>query len=345
MNRDCIYIIDTFSLMFQVFHAIPSMKGTEGQPTNAVFGFTRDIFGILERKPTHLICAFDSPGPGKRVEIFGNYKANRAEMPEDLRPQIPLIKQLLEGFRIPVIECQDWEADDVIATATRQATERNMDVVIVTTDKDARQLLSPTVRMLNCRKNTFFDGSALMEDWGVRPDQVVDFQSLVGDSVDNVPGVPKVGPKTARTLLETFGTLDHVLANADKAPGKKLQENLSAFADQARMSRELVRLRTDLPIKIDFESARVQEPNREELHGFFKLMGFRRFAAAMSDETTPDNPPAAGEASNEATSGDATSGRPTSADATPGTASDSPSKMESGLSAESSRPRQQSLFE
>ena len=289
MSRDCIYIIDTFSLMFQVFHAIPAMTGTQGQPTNAVFGFTRDIFGILERKPTHLICAFDSPGPGKRSEIFNAYKANRAEMPEDLRPQIRLIKELLQGFRIPILECAEWEADDVIATVTTAASARDMEVVIVTTDKDARQLLSPTVRMLNCRKNTFFDGAALMEDWGVRPDQVVDFQSLVGDSVDNVPGVPKVGPKTARTLLESYGTLDHVLANADKAPGKKLQENLIAFADQARMSRELVRLRTDLPLEIDFEAARIQAPNRTMLHEFFKLLNFRRFAATMSDESLLDS--------------------------------------------------------
>lgn len=288
MSRDCIYIIDTFSLMFQVFHAIPAMTGTQGQPTNAVFGFTRDIFGILERKPTHLICAFDSPGPGKRSEIFNAYKANRAEMPEDLRPQIRLIKELLQGFRIPILECAEWEADDVIATVTTAASARDMEVVIVTTDKDARQLLSPTVRMLNCRKNTFFDGAALMEVWGVRPDQVVDFQSLVGDSVDNVPGVPKVGPKTARTLLESYGTLDHVLANADKAPGKKLQENLIAFADQARMSRELVRLRTDLPLEIDFEAARIQTPDRATLHEFFKLLNFRRFAAVMSDEASID---------------------------------------------------------
>lgn len=330
MSRDCIYIIDTFSLMFQVFHAIPPMTGTQGQPTNAVFGFTRDIFGILDRKPTHLVCAFDSPGLGKRGEIYGEYKANRAEMPEDLRPQIPLIKELLSGFRIPVLQCEEWEADDVIATATAAASARGMEVVIVTTDKDARQLLSPTVRMLNCRKNTFFDGAALMEDWGVRPDQVVDFQSLVGDSVDNVPGVPKVGPKTAKTLLETFGTLDHVLANADKAPGKKLQENLIAFADQARMSRELVRLRTDLPIEIDFEAARVHPPDRETLHSFFKFLGFRRFAAAMSDDVSDAATPLL-------------DGPPTDVVAT--VTSISVVTSEIALADDSARPRQQTLFE
>ncbi len=317
--------------MFQVFHAIPAMKGTQGQPTNAVFGFTRDIFGLLDRKPTHLVCAFDSPGLGKRGEIFSDYKANRAEMPEDLRPQIPLIKELLEGFRIPVLQCEGWEADDVIATTTAAASVRGMEVVIVTTDKDARQLLSPTVRMLNCRKNSFFDGAALMEDWGVRPDQVVDFQSLVGDSVDNVPGVPKVGPKTARTLLESYGTLDHVLANADRVPGKKLQENLIAFADQARMSRELVRLRTDLPLDIDFEAARVQPPDRQKLYEFFKLMGFRRFSATMNDEAPEEDLPFAD--SNAASSALVADISVVS----------SPSSVV--VAEESVRPRQQSLFE
>ena len=324
MSRDCIYIIDTFSLMFQVFHAIPPMTGTQGQPTNAVFGFTRDIFGILDRKPTHLVCAFDSPGLGKRGEIYSEYKANRSEMPEDLRPQIPLIKELLEGFRIPVLQFDGWEADDVIATVTTEASARGLEVVIVTTDKDARQLLSPTVRMLNCRKNTYFDGAALMDDWGVRPDQVVDFQSLVGDSVDNVPGVPKVGPKTAKTLLETFGNLDHILANANKAQGKKLQENLTAFADQARMSRELVRLRTDLPLEIDFEAARVQTPDRQKLHEFFKLQGFRRFAATMSDEVSSEE-----ESPMEKIP----------------TVTVAPSVESSAVAEESIRPRQQSLFD
>lgn len=283
MARDCIYIIDTFSLMFQVFHAIPPMTGTKGQPTNAVFGFTRDIFAILDRKPTHLVCALDSPGPGKRDEIYDQYKANRAEIPEDLRPQIPLIKTLLDGFRIPGLEVAGWEADDVIATVTRQAVERDMDVVIVSTDKDARQLLGPHVRMLNCRKNTFLDVAGLKDDWGIGPEQVVDYQSLVGDSVDNVPGVPKIGPKTARTLIEQFGTLEQVLANADKAPGKKVQENLVAFADQARLSRELVRLRDDLPMTLDFEAAKVCEPDHQALYDFFNLLGFRRYAAQMRE--------------------------------------------------------------
>ena len=289
MSNDCIFIIDTFSLMFQVFHAIPPMTGTQGQPTNAVFGFTRDIFAILERKPSHLICAFDSPGAGERNEIYDAYKANRSEMPEDLRPQIPLLKELLAGFNIPAIEHAAWEADDVIATITNQAAEAGMDVVIVSSDKDIRQLLSPRVRLFNCRKNEFMDEAGLMADWGIRPDQVIDYQSLVGDSVDNVPGVPKIGPKTARTLIDTFGTLDNILKNADKAPGKVVQKNLYEFADQARMSRDLVRLRTDLPLNFNLEDARVSQPDRSALFELFTRLGFRRYSQMMRDDAGGEN--------------------------------------------------------
>lgn len=287
MSNDCIFLIDTFSLMFQVFHAIPPMTGTEGQPTNAVFGFTRDLLAILERKPSHLMCAFDSPEPSRRNEIYEAYKANRTEMPEDLRPQIPLLKELLAGFRIPAVECPTWEADDVIATVTAMATARGMDVVIVSADKDARQLLGPNVKLFNCRKNEFLDESGLLADWGVRADQVVDYQSLVGDTSDNVPGVPKIGPKTARALLEQFGTLDEVLKNADKASGRIVQKNLTEFADQARVCRELVRLRTDLPLPFDLESARIREPDREALFRLFTRLGFRRYSDMMRDSATP----------------------------------------------------------
>lgn len=281
MSKDTIYIIDTFSLMFQVFHAIPPMTGTQGQPTNAVFGFTRDILAILDRKPAHLVCAFDSPGEGRRNEIYSEYKANRDEMPEDLRPQIPLLKEMLAGFRIPAIEFPSWEADDVIATLATKAVEADLDVVVVSSDKDIRQLLSPRVRLFNCRKNEFLDEAKLLEDWGVRPDQVIDYQSLVGDSVDNVPGVPKVGPKTARDLIAQFGTLDEILSNADKVKGKVLQKNLVEYADLARLSRELVRLRTDLPIDLNLDETRVCEPDRPALFELFTRLGFRSYSAMM----------------------------------------------------------------
>ena len=280
---DTLYIIDTFSLVFQVYHAIRQpMTGTRGQPTNAIFGFTGDLQHIIkEKQPTHLICAMESQGEQERVAIYDDYKANRGEMPDDLRPQIPLILDVVEGFRIPVVSCPGWEADDVIATLARQAEAGGMDVRIVTSDKDARQLITPKVKIYSIRKKQFLDEEGLLEDWGVRPDQVIDFQSLVGDSVDNVPGVPMVGPKKASALLQQFGTLEEVLANADKAPGKKLTENLKTYADQALMSRELVTLRTDLPIQVDWETARVHEPDYQRLYDLFTDFGFRRYATEM----------------------------------------------------------------
>ena len=284
--KPTLYIIDVYSLLFQVFHAIPPMTAPDGRPTNAVYGLTRDLMNILEQKqPTHLVCALDVAGDQERNEIFGDYKANRAEMPEDLRPQIPLVIDVIEGMNLPAIGHAGWEADDVIATLTRQAVDDGMEVVIVSTDKDARQLLGPGVRMFNCRKNEFFDVESLQKTWGIRPDQVVDFQSLVGDSVDNVPGVPLIGPKKAQALLEKWDDLDTVLQHADEAPGKKLRENLVSFADQARMSRELVRLRTDLPLEFDLQQARVHEPDAERLAELFGQLGFRRFRGGQSAAT------------------------------------------------------------
>ncbi len=278
--QETLYLVDTFSLVFQVYFAIRQpMTGTRGQPTNAVFGFTGDIQHLIkDRKPTHLICAMESPEAGERLQMYTEYKANREEMPDDLRPQIPLIFDVIEGYRIPIVSYSGWEADDVIATLSRQAVERGMEVRIVTNDKDARQLLGPRTKIYSIRKKQYYDEQSLLADWGVRPDQVIDFQSLVGDSVDNVPGVPQIGPKTATTLLQRFQTLEEVLAHPDEAPGKKVQENLKKFAEQALMCRQLVTLRTDLPIVIDWDIARVHEPNHERLLELFTDFGFRRYS-------------------------------------------------------------------
>ena len=274
---DTVFLIDTFSLMFQVFHGLPPMTSPAGLPTNAVFGFSRDLVALLQtHRPTWLICAMESVGVGKREELYPAYKANRSPMPEDLRPQIPLLIETVEAFGIPVVHCDGWEADDVIATLTRQGVARGHQVRIVTSDKDARQLLGPQVQILNLRKNTYLDEAALLADWGVRPDQVVDFQALVGDAVDNVPGVPLVGPKKASALLKDFETLEGVLANADKAPGAKLKENLKVFAEQARLSQTLVRLNQELELNFDWEASRNPQPDVPALQALFRRFGFGR---------------------------------------------------------------------
>ena len=292
---DTLYIVDTYSLVFQVYHAIRQpMQGTRGQPTNAVYGITVDLQHLLkEKQPSHIVFAMDAGGPQERVEIYPEYKAHRTEMPEDLRPQVPLILDVVAGYRIPVIEYPGWEADDVIATLAKQAVAQGLEVRIVTNDKDARQLIGPKVKLYNIRKKQFLDEEELLKEWGIRPDQVIDFQSLVGDSVDNVPGVPLVGPKKASALLAQFGTLEEVLAHAAEAPGKKLAENLKTYADQALMSRRLVTLKNDLPLSVDWDTARVKEPDAKRLLELFTDFGFRRYSdemRALVKETKPKSP-------------------------------------------------------
>jgi DNA polymerase-1 len=210
--------------------------------------------------------------------MYAEYKANRSAMPEDLQPQIPMIIETLEAFGVPVLTCAGWEADDIIATVVKFATSRDVNVSIVTTDKDARQLLGPRVRLFNARKNSYLGVAELQADWGIGPHQVIDFQALVGDAVDNIPGVPLIGPKTAATLLQQFGDLENVLAHAHEAKGAKTRENLKQYADQARVSRQLARLYDDLPIEVDWDRARSGQLNVARLRELFAEFGFRRFA-------------------------------------------------------------------
>ena len=277
-----VYILDVFSLVFQVFHGLPPMTGPAGQPTNAVYGFTRDLINLLrDHRPSHLYCAMDSPGQGIRNDWYPEYKANRDAMPEDLVPQIAMIEEVMAGFGLPVLRAQGWEADDIFATLARRAAEAGHQVRIVTSDKDARQLVGPQVQLFHIRKNEFQGEAYVLEQWGVRPDQVIDFQSLVGDSVDNVPGMPLVGPKKARALLQQYETLDEVLAHADEVNGKKLKENLVTFADQSRLSRRLVTLYDDLPLEIDWDAQKMGTPDLGRLTALFTDLGFRSFPAEV----------------------------------------------------------------
>ncbi len=190
-----VWVVDAHSLIFQVFHAIPEMTSPRGRSVNAVFGFTRDMLFLLETKrPDYLFCAFDMDGLTFRHELFADYKKDRTEMPDDLPQQIELIYRVLEALGVPAIGLAGYEADDVLATLARITEERGGDCFLVSGDKDCRQLISDRVKVYNVRKNEAFDATALAADWGIRPEQVVDFQALVGDSVDNVPGVPGIGP-------------------------------------------------------------------------------------------------------------------------------------------------------
>jgi len=212
-----VYIVDSHSLIYQVFHAMPEMTGPSGQPVGAVQGFMRDLVDLIEnRKADFLICAFDHPGENFRHEIFPEYKQHREEMPVDLQLQIPVIHRFLEALNIPLLSIPGYEADDVLATMGRLVAEAGGTAYLVTGDKDARQLISERVKVYNIRKNEVFDEVALKATWGIRPDQVIDFQTLVGDSVDGIPGVPQIGPKTAQELLSKFETLEGIYEHAQE---------------------------------------------------------------------------------------------------------------------------------
>ncbi|HZW31545.1 MAG TPA: DNA polymerase I [Isosphaeraceae bacterium] len=281
-ERPSFYILDAYSLIFQVFHAIPEMTGPAGQPTQAVFGIFRDLLNLVrDRQPDYLAAAFDGEGPVFRSEIYPAYKANRTEMPADLVPQLDLIRRVFEGFRIPVLIEPEMEADDVIATLAYRAVERGLEVFLVTTDKDARQLIGDHVQLLNLRTKKILDAPALEKEWGIRPSQVVDFLALTGDSVDNVPGVPLIGAVTASALLREFGTLDQLLDNVERVKGSKKQQNLRAHAETARLARRLVRLRADLPLALDWDALRAQPPDRAALLAICTECGFHGFRAEV----------------------------------------------------------------
>jgi DNA polymerase-1 len=316
-TRPSLYLIDAHALIFQVFHAIPGMSSPSGLPTNALFGFTRDLLFLRnDLRPDFLLCAFDVAGPTFRDEIYPEYKAHRAPMPDDLQLQIPEIHKLLEAMRIPVVGEQGFEADDVIATVATAGEKQGYEVFICTSDKDARQLIDDRIRIYNLRKHEVFDREALARDWGITPEQVVDLQSLTGDSVDNVPGVPGIGVKTAAKLLQEYQTLDNVLAacaagnqEPKEAKGKKqaaqagvaaktrsalsprLIGNICAAGDTLQLGRQLVKLKTDMPLQIDWERWRLQEWDAPQLLTLFRQWGFHRFAdqvRQISGARTPE---------------------------------------------------------
>jgi DNA polymerase-1 len=280
MKSETLYLIDSHSLIFQVFHAIAAMSGPNGLPTNAVFGFTRDLFFLREKKPTYLLAVFDVSGPTFRDAVYADYKAHRSPMPDDLQLQIPMIHELLEAMRIPKLGQSGFEADDVIATLARKGEERGMDVFICSSDKDCRQLLSDHVKIFNLRKKEIFDRASLVKEWGITPEQVVDYQTLVGDSVDNVPGVPGIGPKTASQLLQKYGTLDNLVAHVEEIPGKK-KESVKEALPRLETSRKLVRLDTNVPMEIDWDAWRLRDVDAARLYDLFRSWGFRVFADQM----------------------------------------------------------------
>ncbi|MGO8744702.1 MAG: DNA polymerase I [Thermoguttaceae bacterium] len=275
-----VYVVDAHSLIYQVFHALPELSSPRGEPVGAVYGFARDVLYLLEEKqPDYLFCAFDMPGTTFRHQMYEAYKEHRPPMPDDLRPQILSIRRVIDAMGVPALGCEGYEADDLLATIARVTDELGGECRLVTGDKDCRQLITDRVKMYNIRKDQVLDRQSLQTEWGIAPEQVVDFQALVGDSTDNVPGVPGIGPKTAQELLERYGTLDAIFEHAGEIKQAKRRQSLVENQSTARLSRELVKLNAAVPCAVPWQLGRVGRLDRQRLATLFRDFGFRSMAS------------------------------------------------------------------
>ncbi len=288
LQKEQVYLVDGSSYIYRAYFAIRHLSNSRGEATNAVYGFTNMLLNLLrDRKPGHVAVIFDSKGPTFRKELYNEYKANRSAMPDDLVPQIPLIKDVVRAFNLPALELPGYEADDIIATLAKRYVGEGFHVTVVTGDKDLMQIVCDDVQLLDTMKGKVSGRAEVIERFGVPPEQVLEVLGLAGDTSDNIPGVPGIGEKTASTLIQEFGDIENLLANIDKVKGKKRQENLREFADQARLSRQLADLIYDLDIAVTVEDIRVEEPNREALEELFRTLEFHKLQQEFAAVKTP----------------------------------------------------------
>ena len=276
-----VVLVDGSGYIFRAYHALPPLtRKSDGLPIGAVHGFSNMLFKLLRdqtdaARPTHFAVIFDASGKTFRNDIYDLYKANRSETPEDLIPQFPLTREATRAFGAQSIEMRGFEADDLIATYARKAEALGARVTIISSDKDLMQLVSDRVQMLDTMKNKAIGAAEVMDKFGVAPNKVIDIQSLAGDSVDNVPGVPGIGVKTAALLINEYGDLDTLLERAGEIKQNKRRENLIEFSDQARISRDLVTLKVDIDLEVPLSELAVCDPDPQTLFSFLDEMTFR----------------------------------------------------------------------
>ena len=284
-----VFLVDGSGFIFRAFHALPPMTRPDGTPVNAVYGFCTMLMRLLEDTDADRIAViFDTSRKTFRSDIYPEYKAHRPPPPEELVPQFDLIREATRAFNLPSIELAGYEADDLIATYARQAVEAGADVTIVSSDKDLMQLVSDKVSLLDPVKLQLQSFEAVEAKFGVTPDKVVDVQSLAGDSTDNVPGVPGIGVKTAALLINEYGDLETLLSRAEEIKQKKRRENLIEFAEQARISQQLVRLAQDAPVPEPLDSFTVKQPDADTLLGFLETQAFKSLTAKVEANLAAD---------------------------------------------------------
>jgi DNA polymerase-1 len=272
-------LIDGSSYLYRAFHALPPLSNAHGEPTGALFGVVNMLRATLKAKPDYLAFVSDAPGPTFRDALYDQYKANRPPMPDDLRAQVEPMLAIVGALGFPILRVPGVEADDVIGTLAVQAQALGIEVLVSTGDKDMAQLVSPQVTLINTMSNTVMDSDGVMEKFGVRPEQIIDFLALTGDTVDNVPGVPKCGPKTAAKWLAEYHTLDGVIANADKIGGK-IGESLREALPRLPLSRELVTIKIDVPLEFGPTDLAQRDADTAQLR---ELYARYEFKAALKD--------------------------------------------------------------
>jgi DNA polymerase I len=291
-----LHLIDGSAFIFRAYHALPPLtRKSDGMPVGAVAGFCNLLWGEItatrsQTAPTHLAVIFDAGSKTFRNDLYAEYKANRPELPEDLRPQFIFTREATRAFNVACLEVENYEADDIIATLARRAVEAGGTATIISSDKDLMQLVGPGVDMLDPMKNKRIGPDEVFEKFGVAPDRVVDVQALAGDSVDNVPGAPGIGIKTAALLINEYGDLDALLARAGEIKQPKRREALVDNADLIRISRQLVTLDAHMPLEADMAEMAVREPEAEVILGFLNQMEFRTLTKRVADRLKVEAP-------------------------------------------------------
>ena len=296
-KNDHLFLVDGSSYIFRAYHALPPLtRKKDGLPVGALAGFCNMLWKLLCDArdtavgvvPTHFAVIFDYSSETFRKKIYPEYKANRPTPPDDLIPQFSLIRQATRAFNLPCIEKEGYEADDIIATYASEATRSGAKTTIISSDKDLMQLVNQQVGMYDGMKDRPIGVAEVIEKWGVPPEKMIDLQSLTGDSTDNVPGVPGIGPKTAAQLLDEFGDLDTLLAHAGDIKQQKRRENIIEFADQARLARQLVTLKTDVPLETGLDGLLLEPTDGPRLIGFLKAMEFNSLTRRVAEATNCD---------------------------------------------------------
>ncbi|MBI4335639.1 MAG: DNA polymerase I [Candidatus Omnitrophica bacterium] len=272
-----LFLIDGNSFCYRAYYAIRNLTNSSGQPTNAVYGFVTMLQKLMkEQRPDYLGVAFDLKGPTFRHEKFERYKITRKPMPDELISQMPVIREVLAAYNIPTFEMKGYEADDILATIAKKATSQSIDTFIVTGDKDALQLVDEHIKVYNTHKEgLIIDTKKVEEQFKVTPERIIDLIALMGDASDNIPGVLGIGEKTAVQLISEFGSIENLFSNLDKIKSESKREILKKYEDQARMSKDLAVLRSDLPIEVNFDELRIKGPDVSRLASLFKTLEFK----------------------------------------------------------------------